>query len=199
MGLTVFPASVGRLRQLEVLSLKNNQLNDLPITLAFCKKLKDLNLSKNKFNLLPGVLLRLPNLQELRRLDNPLSQLYHGFELPPHIKISTPSNSVPSSQKTEPIFNPDSLQTLSSKAAFTHHIDYWASETVGALQCRILDHLASQFTVCEQCNAAMSKTGMYSWNFNWKNANFLIMQAHTQPLKLGGFEQLSTYMLSWCH
>ena len=161
MGLTTFPASVGRLRQLEVLSVKNNQLNDLPITLAFCKKLKDLNLSNNKFVFLPDVLLRLPNLQELRRLDNPLCQLYHGFEHPPHINISTPSNSVPCSQQTKPTFNPDSLQTLSTKAAFTHHIDYWANETVGVLQCRILDHLASQFTVCEHCNAAMSKTGMY--------------------------------------
>lgn len=161
MGLTTFPASVGRLRQLEVLSVKNNQLNDLPITLAFCKKLKNLNLSNNKFAFLPDVLSRLPNLQELRRLDNPLHQLYHGFEHPPHINISTPSNSVPCSQ-TKPTFNPDPLQTLSTKAAYTHHIDYWTNETVGVLQCRILDHLASQFTVCEHCNASMSKTGTYT-------------------------------------
>ena len=156
MGLTTFPPSVGRLRQLEVFSVKNNELHDLPVTLAFCTKLKDLNLQNNKFKRLPGVLLRLPNLQELRRFGNPLPQLFSGqFYQPPHIYINTSSGS---SQCQKPAFM--SLQSLCTKVIFTHHIDYWATGTVGPLQCKILDCLASQFNVCEYCNRAIPITGI---------------------------------------
>lgn len=164
MGLTTLPPSVGRLRQLEVLSVKNNMLNDLPATLAFCQKLKDLNLKNNQFRRLPGILLSLPNLQELRRLDNPLPQLFNGFVQPPHITIKTPDSTLASSQQQKPSFNPDSLQMLCTKVAFTHRIDYWACRSVGPLQCKTLDHLALQFTVCEHCNTAIPKTGTYNSN-----------------------------------
>ena len=158
MGLTTFPPSVGRLRQLEVLSVKNNELHDLPVTLAFCTRLKDLNLQNNKFKCLPGVLLRLPNLQELRRFGNPLPQLSSGFYQPPHIYIHTPSRS---SRYLKPTLM--SLQSLCTKVIFTHHIDYWANGTVGPLQCKTLDRLASQFTVCEHCNIAIPNKGIYMY------------------------------------
>ena len=158
VGLTVFPPSVGRLRKLEVLSVTNNKMNDLPVTLAFCQNLKELNLQKNSFTRLPGIIVRLPNLRDLRRLDNPLPSLWNGFAQPPHINIKTPS--APTT-KEKPTFNPDSLQTLCTKVAFSHHIDYWANGRVGPLQCKILDHLASQFTVCEHCNAAIPKKGNF--------------------------------------
>ena len=153
MGLTTLPPSVGQLRQLEVLSLKGNNLRDLPVTLIFCQKLKDLNLKKNQFHSIPGILLRLSSLQELRRHDNPLPQLYHGFEAPPHIKISSQSSST---KQTNPVFNPGSLQSSCTRVVFTHHIDYWANSSIGSLQCKILDCLASQFTLCDHCNAAIT-------------------------------------------
>lgn len=152
MGLTTFPPSVGRLRQLEELSVKNNELHDLPVTLTFCTQLKDLNLQNNKFKCLPGVLLRLPNLQELRRFGNPLPQLSSDF---PHIYINTPYRPFLSLKPTLM-----SLQSLCTKVIYTLHIDYWATGTVGPLQCKILDCLASQFTVCEHCNTAIPNAGI---------------------------------------
>ena len=154
MGLTSFPSSVGRLRKLEVLSVRNNHLNDLPVTIVFCLSLKEMNLTNNKFTHLPGILLRLKIIQELRRYDNPLLHLFHGFEQAPHIKISNPP-------QEKSVFNPDFLQSLCTKAAFTNHIDYWTSHSVGPLQCKILDCLASQFSLCENCNTAVLKTGIY--------------------------------------
>ena len=153
MGLTSFPSSVGALTHLTVLSASKNQLHDLPVTLAFCLNLEELNLKDNKFTCLPGILLRLKNLQDLRRYENPLPQLYNGFSQLPHIKISR----VEHSQHDK--FEPDSLQTLCAKAAFTNYIGYWTCNSVGPLQCKILDCLASKFTLCEHCNRAVFKTG----------------------------------------
>ena len=154
VGLTEFPPSVGRLRQLEVLSVKKNRLQDLPVTLAFCQNLKELNLQQNRFTRLPGIILHLPNLKELRRLDNSLPPLWNGFASAPHINVNKPS------KQQNTTFNPDTLQTLCTKVAFSHHIDYWADGSVGPLQCKTLDYLASQFTICENCNAAIPKRGM---------------------------------------
>ena len=154
MALSALPQSVGRLRQLEVLSVNDNQLRDLPVTLTSCVNLKELNLKNNNFNRLPGILLRLPKLQELRRLDNPLPQLFGGFEQPPHINIKTPST-------TKQPHTTDSLQSLCSRVVFTQNVDYWSSGRVGPLQCKLLDSLAAQFTLCAHCNKAIPTKGMH--------------------------------------
>ena len=158
MGLTSLPPSVGRLRQLEVLSLTQNQLSTLPVTLASCESLRELNLTGNRFTSVPSILLRLPHLEDLRRLSNPLLQLFDGFASPPHIKVSIPKTA---KQQTSTVFNPDSLQGLCARAVFSNQMDYWASDCcVGPLQCRHLDCLASQFKLCEHCNAVVQNTGM---------------------------------------
>ena len=149
MGLTSIPPSVGRLRQLEVLSANNNSLSSLPVSLAFCENLKQLNLKDNKFNMIPSLVLRLPQLKDLRRLGNPLPQLYHGFETSPHIKVSTLNSG---KQTTSAVFNPGSLQSLCAKAAFNNKIDYWTTGRVGPLQCMTLDYFATTFKLCEHCN-----------------------------------------------
>ena len=148
-GLTSLPPSVGQLRQLEVLSANKNSLSSLPVTLSFCENLRELNLKDNKLNRVPSVVLRLPHLKDLRRLGNPFPQLYHGFETPPHIKLSTPKST---KQTSDEKFNPGSLQSLCANAAFNHKLDYWTTGRVGTLQCKILDCLASDFKLCEHCD-----------------------------------------------
>ena len=154
-GLKKFPPSAGRLRKLEILSLSKNKLEDLPVTLGFCQSIKVLNLQGNQFRRIPGIILHLKNLKELRRLDNPLPPRWQGFASPPHVNVSKQSTS----SKEKNIYNPESLQTLCTKVTFTHQIDYWKHESLGALQCKTLDSLASQFTVCEQCHTAIPNTG----------------------------------------
>ena len=156
-GLKKFPPSAGRLRKLEVLSLSKNKLEDLPVTLGFCQSIKVLNLQGNQFRRIPGIVLHLKNLKELRRLDNPLPPRWQGFASPPHVNVPKQSTS-----SKENIYNPESLQTLCTKVTFTHQVDYWKHESLGVLQCKTLDSLASQFTVCEQCHTAIPNTGKLS-------------------------------------
>ena len=153
-ALTVFPASVGRLRQLEVLSLSKNKLTDLPVTLGFCENLQVLNLQGNRFRTIPGVVLHLKKLKELRRLDNPLRERW---------SFSTRAQNVPSSAIEIKIFNPDSLQELCTKTAFTNQINYWQQENqvLAPLQCKTLDRLAEVYTVCEVCHTAVEKSSKF--------------------------------------
>ena len=155
-GLKKFPPSAGRLRKLEILSLSRNKLEDLPVTLGFCENLMVLNLQGNKLRRIPGIVLHLKKLKELRRLDNPLPPRWDGFQSPPHVNVRNQSTSNSDKKK---VYNPESLQAFCTKVAFTHQIDYWKHDTLGPLQCKTLDSLAPSFTICENCHAAISKTG----------------------------------------
>ena len=159
MELTFLPPSVGRLRHLELLSANGNLLSSLPVTLSFCENLTELNLQINQLSNIPSTVFNLPHLKDLRRLGNPLPELYHGYEPPPHIKISTPTSA---QQSLHTLFNPESLQSLCAETVFAHKIDYWASgSSVGPLQCRHLDCLASNFKLCEYCNRVIPNPGEY--------------------------------------
>ena len=147
-SLQSFPGSVGRLKQLEELDLSNNILTSLPITLEFCKNLKTLDLRRNSFKLLPSVVLKLKNLTTLRRLDNSLTQMY-DYTGPHYTK--TVSTTVECK-----VYQPLSLQANCTKVVFTSQIHYWDMDTIGQLQCKTLDRLAEQFTVCDNCNKMLS-------------------------------------------
>lgn len=149
--------SVGRLRKLEVLSLSNNKLKNLPITLRFCVNLRILNLQKNSFTHIPGVVLHLAKLEELRRLNNPLTPQY-TMPAPRFVRSHT---STKTAIGKEVKFNPHSLQTLCTKAIFSSKLDYWQKVFIGPLQCKTLDRLAETFVCCEHCGQAISKPGMY--------------------------------------
>ena len=155
-SLQTFPASVGRLRKLEVLSLTNNHLSDLPVTLQFCENLRVLNLQKNNFRQIPGIVLHLKKLEELRRLNNPLSATY-DISGPRYVRCNT---NTPKKKTNEPTkFNPHSLQTLCSKTIFSSQLDYWQKTTIGPLQCKTLDRLAATFALCEHCNRSIPSPG----------------------------------------
>ena len=167
-GLSTFPPSIGRLRKLETLTLSKNKLTDLPVTLTFCENLKVLNLKGNSFNRIPGIVLRLKKLEDLRRIDNPLPLRWNGFASPPHVTSAysnpnTKSNTENSKTKegAAVTYNPDGLQMLCTKAVFTNQLDYWKLDMLGPLQCKILDSLASQFVICENCHTAIPKQGVH--------------------------------------
>lgn len=159
-SLQTFPASVGRLRKLEVLSLTKNNLRDLPVTLRFCQNLRVLNLQRNNFRQIPGIVLHLKKLEELRRLDNPLSATY-DISGPRYVRCQT---NTPKKTGNTPIkFNPHSLQTVCSKTIFSSQLDYWQKTTVGPLQCKTLDSLAATFALCEHCNRAIPCQGKHTY------------------------------------
>ena len=155
-SLTSFHASVGRLRKLEVLSLNKNQLSTLPVTIGFCENLRVLNLQRNNFRKLPGVLLKLKKLEEVRRLDNPLTPRYE-MHAPQYVNSFEKSPPKGASVK----YNPQSLQMICTKKAISSQIDYWQQTTLGPLQCKTLDSIAADFATCEHCNAAISNPGKY--------------------------------------
>jgi Leucine-rich repeat (LRR) protein len=160
--LKALPASVGRLGKLEVLSLAKNDLYTLPITLGFCENLRVLNLQGNKFQNIPAVILELTALKELKRLDNPLTERYH-MQAPRYTSEHRRDSYVSSSSKnnTVKVFNPKSLQTLCTKSVFTSKLDYWKQSCLGPLQCKILDKLAVEMDVCNNCGTVVFKKGEY--------------------------------------
>lgn len=147
-----FPGSVGRLDKLEELNLSNNTLCSLPITLAFCKELKTLDLHKNSFRQLPGVVLRLGNLTTLRRLQNPLTPIYECYG-PRYTRKITDT-------KSKSVYQPISLQASCATVIFTSQVEYWGTDIIGPLQCKTLDGLATQFTICDNCNRMLTEQGM---------------------------------------
>ena len=152
MKLNKLPASVGRLQDLEELSISSNKLSDLPITLGFCKKLKKLSLQNNQFRAIPGIVLTLQELEDLRRLNNPLIMRY-DMQSHPHIQ----SRQVKSTGKGP--WNPDSLQSLAVKRMMNSQLNYWQKESLPPLQCRIMDSLAASYQYCEHCCNAIAGTG----------------------------------------
>ena len=147
------PPSVGRLQNLEHLSLAKNYLRNLPITLEFCQKLETLDISRNKFRAIPGVVLHLKNLKSLRRLNNSgfLSR-WEGLDQFPHIQ-SKPSQI--ESDKDEP----DSLQSQTARAIMTFHVNYWSIDSLSSLQCKLLDTYGSIYNYCFKCHTAIIKDG----------------------------------------
>lgn len=71
-NLDQIPPDIGRLSKLEKLYLTNNRLQNgsIPYTLAFCSHLEELYLDDNLLDALPSVLLRLPNLKTVHRHGN---------------------------------------------------------------------------------------------------------------------------------
>ena len=143
------PSSIGRLRNLEILSLNSNTLSDLPITLQFCQNLTVLNLQANRFVRIPGVVLKLKNLKDLRRLDNPLGTRTDYASL---------ISSVPVTQTTATsIHSPASLQNLCTRAVFINQIDYWTQLSLGPMQCKTLDYISSSLHLCNRCETVISQ------------------------------------------
>jgi Leucine-rich repeat (LRR) protein len=146
--LKTFTGSVGRLDKLEKLDLSGNKLSSLPITLAFCKNLRTLDLHNNDFKQLPGVIHKLSNLTTLRRLQNPLTPRHecHG----PHYTRKLCVNGDTADSKK--VYQPISLQAACTTVIYSSKVEYWGTDVIGPLQCKTLDRLAAQFTICDNCD-----------------------------------------------
>lgn len=156
-SLTALPGSVGRLRKLEVLTLSNNSLKTLPITLGFCENLKVLDLHGNNFRHIPAVVLQLTSLKDLKRLYNPLTERYNLQA--PEYTMKHKRSTVSSNDTKKKVYNPRSLQTICTKSVFMSKIDYWKRACLGPLQCKILDKLAVEMDICDNCGTVVFRQG----------------------------------------
>ncbi len=153
-GLTRLPPSVGRLHQLKRLSLANNKLTDLPITLEFCEQLEELDVSHNQFTAIPGVVLTLRNLKVLRRLgSNLISRWTTGLTTFPHISVHV-------KDLTRDTDIPEPLQSLAACTVMGCHANYWRSDALSSLQCKLVDALGSKYKYCHNCHQSVDvRTG----------------------------------------
>lgn len=141
-GIRRLSFSIGKLSKLEVLSLRRNYLQELPITLKFCQKLTTLRLEGNKFRSIPAVVLHLINLKDI--IDGPMSEKPSE----PEITITDPT---PFWMTAATFTSVASLESLCQRAVFVHNVDYWKSGVIGTVQCEALDRLASSCTLCHAC------------------------------------------------
>lgn len=77
-GLHSLPTTIGSLGKLEFLSLANNELKTLPVTLQCCRQLRVLDIRWNSFEYcIPPVLLRLSRLESLEHSKTGQLATYH--------------------------------------------------------------------------------------------------------------------------
>ena len=181
--LTALPPSIGRLQHLEELSLKKNKLTALPEIIRFCKKLRVLNLEGNRFVRLPGAILKLQNLEDLWKFNNPLKTTLSsaatsvGDEHSNHVgllprKSTTTTTSTADSAPT--VHNPQLLQTLCCKVLAQHSVPYWNAPYLPPLTCRALDLIHTEYNLCENCHITVPKDeGKYFTTTN-KNTIYLL-------------------------
>lgn len=180
--ITSLPPSIGRLKKLEELSVKNNKLTTLPEILRFCTELRVLNLVNNKFIRIPGVVLQLKKLEDLWKYYNTLkTTVSHnatatGEEMAYHIGVvprnptapttntnTTPQNTTGNDNKDKPsvVYNPQLLQTLSCKVLAQHSVPYWTVPYLPPLLCKNLDLIHTEYNLCENCHTTVPRdTGM---------------------------------------
>ena len=146
-GICSLAPSVGKMKNLEALSLEHNSLTDLPITLEFCQNLTMLNLKDNKFVSIPGVVLKLKNLKELRHSCTSHVELWEQsvLDMPPKQSRCIVNHTGP-------------LQSMCMAAVFENHIDYLRQEAGCPKQCQVmLDHFASHVVICHMCSKLVSR------------------------------------------
>lgn len=84
--LTKVPPEVGKLSNLQVLKLSNNQLTQLPPEIGNLTKLKTLDLSWNQFSQFPTPILKLENLENLYLIGNNISSIPSKISNLDHLK-----------------------------------------------------------------------------------------------------------------
>jgi len=161
--LTALPPSIGRLQHLEELSLKRNKLKTLPEIIRFCKKLRVLNLVGNKFERLPSAILKLKNLEDLWKYDNPLKETLSsaatsvGDEQSNHVGLLSRKTTTSTADSAPTVHNPQLLQTLCCKVLAQHSVPYWNAPYLPPLTCRTLDLIHTEYNLCENCHITIPK------------------------------------------
>jgi len=126
-----------------------------------------LSLEGNRFHHLPGAILKLQNLKDLWKFDNPLvttlssaatsdvNEMINHIGLLPRKSITTTSTSTNNSLPTPHLLQ--TLQTLCCTVIAQHSIPHWNVPYLPNLVCRQLDLIHTEYNLCENCHVMVSK------------------------------------------
>lgn len=147
------PADIGRMANLECLSLTNNKLQNksIPYTLTFCYRLKNLLLDNNLLDALPGYLLKMPNLETVHRHGN------HNYFKSTFTWYHTDVNEriLAVSGTNDPSYRePERLQFWAAKAVIGSKIDFYTDPSVAPVLKDYIADIYTLFNVCGYCNRA---------------------------------------------
>ena len=114
------PELIGRLQRLKIVSFAYNKLEHLPRRMRFCKQLEELSVVQNQMNCLPKWLTTFPKLSHLKRTDTFI--ILTADKVPIRHVIDENENSNFSKKNKENIvFSPETLFLMASKAALKAH------------------------------------------------------------------------------
>jgi hypothetical protein len=147
------PADVGRMANLECLSLTNNKLQNksIPYTLTFCDRLKDLRLDNNLLDALPGYLLRMPFLETVHRHGN--HNYFKSTFMWYHTDVNERILAIPGSNEFT-YREPERLQFWAAKAVIGSKINFYTDPSVAPVLKDYIAEIYTLFNVCGYCNRA---------------------------------------------
>lgn len=152
MNLVRLHPSVGRLRNLRILSLQYNRLHDLPLTICLLRSLKYLDITGNPFSIIPGAVFRLSRLEVLEGLNFcPLQRNISGRWQKEKWDISWCEPLLRPSRRTDV----ESLQDICSRAAIG--MDCWAVIPLPERHRQALTHKAITYDLCSMCLKPVKK------------------------------------------
>lgn len=150
------PADIGRMNQLENLSLTNNKLQNrsIPFSIVFCSRLKVLKLDNNQLDALPGFLLDMPSLHTVHRHGN------HNYFKSTFMWYHTDVN-----ERILPVFcepiglneglaSRSSLQFVAARSLISTKTNFFIDSRISA---PLIDYIAESyryFQICAKCATA---------------------------------------------
>ena len=147
------PPDIGRMSNLECLSLTNNKLQNksLPHTLTFCTRLKTVFLDNNLLDALPGFLLQMTSLESVHRHGN------HNYFKSTFMWYHTDVN-----ERILPVFGtsdfpprqPEKLQFWAARSVISSQCNFFSDDRVAPAMKDYISEVFAQFYICGNCGRA---------------------------------------------
>lgn len=144
--------SIGRLENLEMLSLRHNHLYDLPVTMRLLRKLQYLNITGNLFRSLPGAVYHMTSLKRLEGLQDNLLEKNPHWNKENHFITSTPP--LEKELKLLALDNVEKLSNISIRYAVG--LNVWAIPLPDQYRTEIIDRSILS-DLCEGCLAPVRR------------------------------------------